>query len=474
MSTSPQARSGRVPTSIGRSLVLAALWHLCGCASPPVAGPPEPRPLGADLPAYSAPRDLPSSAAGPTAAAAASPTEEPQGGLRLHDALATALLRSPDLAAFSWEVRSREARALQAGLAPNPEVGFELENFGGSGDVADFDASETTLLLSQRIETAGKRSKRREAARLDADVAAWEYEAARLRVFAQVQRAFFDVIAAQQRLALSEELVRVAESSQSEVERLVSRGATPRAELTRAAVEASAARVDVSTARRALESARAELAQTWGGLVPHFTRVEGELEVAAPPPDPESARSWLARNPDLQRWDREIARREAVVTLEDARRVPDVTAGVGPRWLAESDDAAVVAQLSVPIPLFDRNQGARAAAHSDLRKAEHKRRAVHARLSAALESAYQELAARFDEATSLRDAILPGAQDAFEQVRRGYAQGLFRNVDVLDAQRRLFELRLREIEALRAYRAAATELERITGTPLSAPGGARP
>ena len=83
-------------------------------------------------------------------------------------------------------------------------------------------------------------------------------------------------------------------------------------------------------------------------------------------------------------------------------------------------------------------------------------------------------AARFDEATSLRDAILPGAQDAFEQVRRGYAQGLFRNVDVLDSQRRLFELRLREIEALRAYRAAATELERITGTPLSAPGGTRP
>jgi cobalt-zinc-cadmium efflux system outer membrane protein len=227
-------------------------------------------------------------------------------------------------------------------------------------------------------------------------------------------------------------------------------------------------------ARRSLESARAGLAATWGGLEPRFLRVEGQLEVAAPPPDPQSARSWLPRNPDLRRWDHEIARREAVVALEDARRIPDVTAGVGPRWLSSSDDTAIMAAVSVPIPVFDRNQGARAAARSDLRKAEHERRAVHARLSAALASAYQELAARFDEVTSLRDEIVPGAEEAFEQVRRGYRQGLFRNVDVLDAQRRLFELRLREIEALRAYRAAATELERITGTPLSERGSARP
>jgi len=237
-------------------------------------------------------------------------------------------------------------------------------------------------------------------------------------------------------------------------------------------VEAAAARVDLATARRSLQAARAALGATWGSLSPSFTRAEGNLAAVSAPPDPETARSWLARNPELERWDREIERREAVVAFEDAQRIPDVELGAGAKRLEESGDTALVAELSVPLPIFDRNQGARAAARSDLRKAEHEKHAVQARLVAALESAYQELAARFEEVAKLRDEILPGASEAFEEVRQGYAQGLFRNVDVLDAQRRLFELRLRELEALRAYHQAKAEVERLTGTPLSSPPAA--
>jgi cobalt-zinc-cadmium efflux system outer membrane protein len=384
-----------------------------------------------------------------------------------------ALERSPELASFSWEVRVREARALQAGLRPNPELEIELENFGGTGDASEFDSNESTLLLAQRIETAGKRPTRRRAAELDAEVASWEYEAARVGVFASVVKAFVGVLAAQEGVALTEELVRIAESSVESVERLVSAGATPRAERTRAAVEAAAGRVDLATARRSLEAARAELAATWGSLSPSFARAEGELGLVPAPPALEAVRSWLERNPKLARWDREITRREAVVALEDAQRISDVVAKAGVRRLAETDDTAFVAQLSLPLPIFDRNQGLRAAARRDLRKAHHERRAVYARLAASLESAYQEVAARFEEVTRLRQEILPGAREAFEQVRAGYLRGFFRNVDVLDAQRRLFELRLREIDALRAYHEAAAEVERITGTAL-APRSAAP
>ncbi|MGH7288113.1 MAG: TolC family protein, partial [Myxococcota bacterium] len=128
----------------------------------------------------------------------------------------------------------------------------------------------------------------------------------------------------------------------------------------------------------------------------------------------------------------------------------------------------LVAVLSVPLPLFDRNQGALAAAESDLRRAQHERRAVEARLTAALETDWQELDARYVELGELRRTIVPQAREAFEGVRRGYAQGLFRNVDVLDAQRTLFELQLREIDALRAYHEARADLEQLTGTPLAA------
>ena len=486
----PLAPCAWASSSIRRQLVPVALWALCGCVSPPEAEVPEPRSLGAEFPAYAAaaaPAPSSPSASSPstaTATLARTPTapsapETPTGIVEIEDALAAALLRNPDLAAFSWEVRSREARALQAGLLPNPQVQVQVQDFAGTGDFSGVDGTESQLFLSQQILTAGKRSKRREAAARGADVAAWEYETARVDVFATVVRTFFAALAAQRRVELSEELVRVAETSADEVRQLVSRGATPRAELMRAEVEAAAARVDVAIARRARRAARAALAATWGAGSPDFTQLEGDLgAIDAPPDDAEPMQNRLSGNPELVRWEREIARRKAVVSREDAERIPDVTVGIGPRWLAESDDAAFFGQVSVPIPIFDRNQGGRAAARSDLRKAEHERRAAFARLAAALESAHQELAARFEEVTSLREEILPGAEGAFEQVRRGYAQGLFRNVDVLQAQRRLFELRLREIDALRAYHAARSNLERITGTPLSTslstPGGTRP
>jgi cobalt-zinc-cadmium efflux system outer membrane protein len=447
-------------------IVLAAASML-GCASATyVASPPEPRPLGAELAAGGA--QATAHAAGVGASDSESDSDPgPTGPITLAQALALALERSPELASYSWEVRVREATAVQAGLRPNPELELELEDFAGSGAASGFDGAESTLLVAQRIETAGKRSKRRRAAELDADVAGWEYEAARLDVLATVVKAFTAVLAAQERVTLAEELGRISESSAEAVGRLVRAGATPLAERTRAQVETATARVDLATARRALDAARAALAATWGSTTPSFGRAAGDLGAAPAPPSASTVRDWLDRNPELARAEREIARREAVIRLEDAQRVPDVVVGAGPRYLSEGSDAGLVAQVAVPLPIFDRNQGARAAARHELRKAQSERRALHARLAAELETAYQELAARHEEVVGLREGILPGAQEAFEQVRSGYLQGLFRHVDVLDAQRRLFELRGREIEALRAFHEAKAEVERITGTPLA-------
>lgn len=460
------------------SALAMALLAIAGCASSPLTRSfPEPSPLGSDLRSFRAPE---------SSEEITSPPEEParteaktSGPMTLRRALALALERSPELASFSWEVRVREGQAQQAGLRPNPELEGELEEFAGSGDLKSFDTSESTLLLAQTFETAGKRGKRRTAAERGTEVAGWEYEAARLRVYASVVKAFTGVLAAQERVAVTEELVKVAESSEEAVGRLVSAGATPSVERTRAGVEAATARVEVAAARRALKAARAELASTWGATSPDFTRADGKIEAVVSPPSLDTLRKNLARNPELARWDAEIVRQDALVALEDARRFPNVTAGAGVKHLAEVDETAMVAGFSIPLPLFDRNQGARAAARASLRKAHHERRAEHARLAAALEGAYQEIAARYEEVTQLREQILPGAREAFTGVREGYLQGLFRNVDVLDAQQRLFELRLREIESLRAYHAARAEVERMTGQPLgsgtgSSAGGVKP
>lgn len=388
--------------------------------------------------------------------------QQPAAPLALREALKRALEESPELASRAWELRGQDARAVQAGLAPNPELQAETENFAGSGAFSGFGASETTLALAQRLETAGKRGKRRRAAELGADAAAWEVEEARLRVTEQVVSAFAGVVAAQQAVSVTTEQVEIAESSARATRRLVDAGAAPPVEATRDRVAVATARIDRVRAVRRLEAARVELAATWGSATADFSEVVGEVGPVVPPPPLEGLRPLLSQNPTLAAWNQEVARREALVELEDARRIPDVTAAAGVRWLAEPDDAALVAGFSVPIPLFDRNQGDRAAARADLRRARAERRAEEAALGTELERAYQELAARHEEIVELRGEILPAARDAFDGVRNGYRQGLFRNTDVLDAQRTLVELRLREIDAVRAYQVARAALERLT------------
>src|SRR5262245_47381643 len=109
-------------------LGIAVTLGLTGCRPTVVAAVrPEPRPLEQNVPLS---RPLLS----PFSAPAAPPQHEaPTDVLRLPQALALALLHNPELRAFAWDIRAAEARTLQAGLRPNPELGLEVENVTGTG-----------------------------------------------------------------------------------------------------------------------------------------------------------------------------------------------------------------------------------------------------------------------------------------------------------------------------------------------------
>ena len=141
----------------------------------PIADSPlEPRRLGREFPTYDASSET---------ASFPVPFPEPTGQLPLRAAFAAALLNSPALAAFSWEVRAREAGAIQAGQLPNPEFSLEVEEFGGGGDRSAFDSADTTVRLGQVFELGGKRAKRQRVATLERDLAAWDYETHLTRCF---------------------------------------------------------------------------------------------------------------------------------------------------------------------------------------------------------------------------------------------------------------------------------------------------
>ena len=350
-------------------LVMAVFIGLTGCAIPHVGGlEPEPRPLAQHVPAFQAPEELPA-----TPSREPQP-EEPTGVLTLRQALALALLRNPELASTAWELRAGEARTLQAGLLPNPEIGVEVENFAGSGEFRGFEAAETTIALGQVIELGGKRLRRARVAALERDLAAWDYEATRLNVFTATAKAFVEVLSAQAQLALNEELVRLAEQVLRTVAARVQAGQVSPVEETRARVALSTSRIALERAGRALVAARERLAATWGSTAPAFERVGGALEPIAPIPSAERLARRVSQNPDIARWVAEMAQRQATVALEEARRIPNVTGAGGVRYHSRTSDTALIMQLTLPIPIFDRNQGAILAARYRLARAGEERR----------------------------------------------------------------------------------------------------
>lgn len=421
---------------------------------------PEPRPLGRDLPAYHAPED--SDAPDLPAAAA-----EPSGDLTLANALRAAVSQSPALAAFSWEIRARDVELLQARALPNPEITAEVEDFAGSGERSGFRGSQTTLSFAQLIELGGKRTARTRVAARDRDLAAWDYEAARLSVLADTTRAFVATLALQERGALAVELAALSNESLKTVRIAVRAGATSPVETSRAAVAVERAAIERAKIERALEAARAALAASWGADRATFDRVSGELRSIASPPAFEYLSEALARNPDLARWVVEIAQREAVLERERALRIPDVTLGIGPRYYAAGGSTAFVAGFSLPLPLFNRNRGGVLQAEYRLKRAANERAWARVTADVHLKAAYESLLAARAEADGLRDRALPEAAAAYSGALQAYRTGRFRYVEVLDAQRTLFELRANEIDALAAYHSAAADLEQLTGTPLA-------
>ena len=422
---------------------------------------PKPRPLGRDIMVYRPPKDPPPPYLEPVT------LEESMDVISLRDALALALMHNPELKAFSWEIRVAEARVLQASLLPNPEIGVEIEEIGGTGKISGFDGAETTLQLGQLIELAGKRIKRTKVASLESELVGWDYEAKRLDVLTHVTRVFVEVLAAQERLALAMELVRLSDQVYSTVSQRVEAGKDAGVEKIKAEVVLSIVQIKGKQAAQHLESARKQLAATWAGHSPIFERAKGQFEAVSPIPSAGELEKLVEQNPDIARWAVTMEHRRAALELEKARAIQDPIVGGGAQWFNETDDSAFVLGVSVPLPLFNHNQGNILEARYKLARALEDHKAVEAFVRSSLAQAYQRLSNAFTEATEMKKKVLPGAQRVFDAVTEGYRTGKFEYLEVLDAQRTLFASKGLYIEALATYHIARAEVERFIGQSIS-------
>lgn len=450
MASGPHPAASVAPASSGRRMPLIVI--ACAVLTAAVPWPARAQGLSAAAPAPST--NLESSAQMPVE-------------LTLRDALALALQRNPDLGVFSQEVRAAEGAVLQAGVLPNPVLELAGENLRNARKAEAGDRS-TALQIGQLIELGGKRAARTRLAETGRDLANWDYQAKRIEVLSRVAQRFVDVLTAQSRQALAEESAGLARQVADAVAKRVQAGKVSPVEETKARLALASAEVEFEQARRELLSSRQALGALWGEPSPRFQKAIGDLSKRVPLPGYENLTERIRNTPELARWMTEIARRQAGVEAERAKAVPDVTLSAGVTRFSQFDDRAYMVGISIPIPVFDRNRGGILEANRRLDKATDERRAVEARLLTELAQAYQRLAAIDQEIDTLRTTLLPGAQSAYEAATKGYQLGKFGFLDVLDAQRTLFQTRSQHLRALADYQRSVAEIERQIGGPLDA------
>lgn len=382
--------------------------------------------------------------------------------LRLDEALARALGENKRIEAFAYRLQEEDGLVEQAGLIPNPELRVELEQAVGSGLYKGFARSETTISLEWVIE-GSRRGHRVDAARARKALRSTEAEIVRLDVAAATAGHFIDSLAGQARLTTADRSVLIAEEAVAAVERHVAAGKAPSADLIRAQAELALVRIARDDAVHVLSSSHQLLAAQWGEVRPGFSGVAGDL-LALPRVVPlEALLERIEQNPQLARLASRAKAAEADLGLAKSRRWPLIRPAAGFRRYEASDDYALAAELKVPLPVFDRNQGSVSASRAAIAATRADANAVRVRVNAALFSSYQELQHQLHRAQTLREDVIPRFEIALEQTRRAYERGRYSYFEWRSVQDDLLVARNALVDASAGVHHAVIELERLTG-----------
>nr|WP_095063777.1 TolC family protein [Pseudomonas sp. Irchel s3f19] len=377
-------------------------------------------------------------------------------GLSLPEALAAAFAQNPELAAAGREVGVAEGERRQAGLLPNPELSWEAED-------TRRDTRTTTITLSQPFELGGKRGARVAVATTGKAIAQLELERQRNGLRADVVQAFHTALRAQTALELAQQSQALTERGLRVVQGRVTAGQASPVEATRAQVQLAQAQSEVGRAASQRSVAYQALARLTGSPLATFDHLQAAKLSPGAAPTAEALLDKVEQTAEWRLAAAQVERGEASLGSEKAQRIPDLTVSLGSQYSREDRERVNVVGLSMPLPLFDRNQGNVLVAARRADQARDLRNAVELRLRSETRSALSQWATAMQEVQAYDRTILPSAQQAVDTATRGFEMGKFAFLDVLDAQRTLIEARGLYLAALAAATDARAQLERVYG-----------
>jgi outer membrane protein, heavy metal efflux system len=364
--------------------------------------------------------------------------------MRLEELEQMALRRNPGLSQAAAGIRTAEALRRQAGLYPNPMVGYTGEDIN-RGSV--FNYGEHGVFAEQRFVTGGKLGIQRQLAEQDIAFAKAEAEAERFRVLNAVRSLYYQALGEQRLLTVRTQLARLARRAVQTTSELANVGQADRPDLLAVDIEAQRLELGLVQARNALQRTWRQLAAVTGNPQLEPAALEGDLE-ALPNLDFEAELLRIyEQSPEIRAAQVGRTRSELAVRQARASVIPDIITRGGVHYNRERLETAgrpvgwqASAEVGVQIPLFNRNQGNIAAARAEVERAtlavERARLALRSRLASAFREYQDSLAA----VERYKTQMIPSAQRAYELYLNSFRQMAAAYPQVVITQRNLFQL----------------------------------
>ena len=388
--------------------------------------------------------------------------------LTIDEAVATSLRNNKDLRAAYFEIEKARGRLLQAGLWPNPEL-----EIAGTTDRTFNNEKEGVLSAEfmQGFPLAGRLRLAKNVARVDVARALVEIRNRERLLIGEVQRAFIEVLAAGDRIAFRQNQVGSGQELVDLASKRLAAGQASSVEANTAQIEIARLRQEIALIEVDRKTAQLLLRQRLGLAPEAPISVEGTLgevtQKLAAAPVPAGA---VTLRPDVHDLVLAGDRARAETTLARAEAWENLRVGLGAERETEANETGgtdkmgfVGLRVSVPLPLWNRNQGRVAESLATAAQTDAQIEALKLTIRSEIATARERARLLNEVLGSYDKQVLPLLQQSIDTLRSGYAAGQTNLADVIQNRVQQFSLQASQVEARRNYALALVDLQTASG-----------
>jgi cobalt-zinc-cadmium efflux system outer membrane protein len=389
-----------------------------------------------------------------------------ENSLSLTEAIQRTFNNNPDLQTFQYRLEAQQGRIVQAELSAKPKLDLQLEDALGTNEYQAFDSAETSLSISWVLDKA-IREKRTAVASQGFSLIESEKSIKRLDSATQTAHYFIQALSYQERVLLAKRAITLAETTVKEISKRVNVGKTLSAELYRAEAELAKRKLLLLDLKHEIKSLHRQLAAQWGSTSPRFTSVSGTLTQLPSVIDFKTLKAQLQQNPDLTKYLSQQRLRQATLQLAKEQRNIQWSITTGLRHYAQDNDVSIIAGLSIPLGISNRNQGRIAEVQANLAKDQSEAEALRIRIETSLFVFYEQLKHGIHLNELLKKEVIPRLEKALKATHKAYEVGRYSYLEWLSVQNELLDSQSALLNASLSAHQNKIEIERLTGAYLA-------